>query len=145
MAAKTRNLFYVVVIISLVVLPTALSLGWYEVTKNPNLRPLGVTRQSLDAYARAKGDTGDGVQIIARVAWVPPHTGGYSRKKLERTLVNAFAAKGVDVIVMFEDGDEATTVTYQVGKSYMGPYSTHRAGEGIRAAVDAYHMYVPSG
>lgn len=142
MALKTRNFLYMLGILLLVVLPTAATLGWHEVTQNPNLRPLGVTRQSLDAYERSQGK--GGVQIVAQVAWAPANTGGFTKKQLEKAIVSAFSVKGVDVWVFFHDGVGQTTVTYQVGSSSMGPYSAKRAGQGIRAAVDAYHMYVPA-
>lgn len=140
MAAR-RNIFYVLGIIALIVTPTAMSLSYYYVTKDPNMRPLGITHQSLSAYTKSR--VGDGVHIVAQVEWVAHQSGGYSQRALELAIKNAFKAKGVEVFVFFHPGVDRTRVTYKVGHTTVGPYSTSHAARGISAAVDAYHMYVP--
>ncbi|MBV7379701.1 hypothetical protein [Maritimibacter dapengensis] len=142
---KSRfSLVYVIGLIALIVLPTAVTLAVYHVTKDPNWRPLGVTEESLAAHARQSGRS-EGVQIVAQVEWVGPVAARMSRRQFERSLTNAFRAKGVDVYVFFTSGIETTQVTYVVGYSRIGPFPVHRASQGVRAAVDAYHMYVPAG
>lgn len=136
------NIAYILGIIALVVLPTAITLGYYQATKNPNLRPLSVTQQALHAYARDK-PARDQVNIAAQVEWVAAQSGGYSRAGLEQALVRAFKAKGVEVFVFFHDGVDRTRITYVVGQSRIGPYSTSQAAYGITAAVAAYRMQVP--
>jgi hypothetical protein len=138
--ATRRNLTYVLAISTLLVLPTAFSLTYHEITGNPNLRPLGLTEASLRNFE--SGASG-GVSIVAHVDWVPPRTGGYSRDRLDRAITQAFRAKGVEVTVRFEPGEDATRVSYLVGESTIGPFPTARAGEGISAAVEAYRMHVP--
>ncbi|MAM63253.1 hypothetical protein [Maritimibacter sp. UBA3975] len=140
MAATRRNLSYIFAIIGLLVLPTAFSLSYHAITGNPNLRPLGVTSDSMRAY---EAGGAEGVRIVALVDWVPPRTGGYSRNRLDRAITRAFNAKGVEVVVRFKPGEEVTRVSYLVGNSTIGPFSTARAAEGISAAVDAYRMHVP--
>lgn len=141
--SKRFSLLYVLGLIALVVAPSAVTLTYYTMTDNPNWRPLAVTERSLKAYERATG-TGDGVEIVAQVEWVPERPGEVSRAQLERAITKAFKAKGVDVYVSFTNGVERTRVTYVVGYSRIGPYTTSRAADGIAAAVDAYHMYVPA-
>ncbi|HHC29669.1 MAG TPA: hypothetical protein ENK80_03770 [Rhodobacterales bacterium] len=124
-------------IVLVLAFPTALTLGWYQLSKNPSLRPLGVTQQALAAYNGAS----DSIEIVALVDWVPPRTGNYTKAHLRRALSESFAAKGVDVRIVFRPGKDATRVTYQVGKTLLGPYSTARASEGIGAAVEAFKMW----
>lgn len=137
MQQTRRSLVYVFMIIAVVVLPTAMMLGWYQVTRDPNLRPLGVTREALRAY----GEPGSGVDLIAVVDWVPPRTGGFTQAQLARDLTASFASKGVEVRVLFRDGQDKTSVTYQIGRTRLGPYPAARAAEGIAAAVDAFRMH----
>jgi len=139
--ALRRNLIYLAVLIAAVVLPSALALGWYSYSKDPNMRPLGITREALLRYAARIGGFGE-VDIVARVAWVPGTSGGYSRAALEQALINAFAAKGAEIRVDFVPAQgPVTLVTYEVGKSEIGPYTIARASEGIAAAVEAFRMY----
>lgn len=134
--ARKRGLGFVALIVIILVLPTALSLGWYYLSKNPSLRPLGVTEQALAAYS---GESA-GVEIVALVDWVPG-SGKYTKAQLARAISQSFAAKGVAARIMFRDGQRATQVTYKIGKTILGPYSTDRASEGIRAAVEAFNMF----
>ncbi len=135
--SQRLNLGYLFLIILVVILPTAFSLGWYKLSNDPNLRPLAITKQALRAYNSA----GEGVEIVAVVDWVALRTGNYTKANLTHSLVQSFAAKGVDVRIEFREGRNATQVTYVVGKTVVGPFSTARASEGISAAVEAYKMY----
>ena len=119
-------------IITVVVLPTAMMLSWYHYTQNPHLRPLGITREALREY----GVPGAGVEIVAYV------DGPSGRNaQLASDLRASFGSKGVDVRLVFREAGGATRVTYVVGNSTLGPYSTARAAEGIAAAVEAYRMH----
>jgi hypothetical protein len=135
-----RTFSYISGIIALLVAPSMVSLIVYHITHNPSLRPFAVTEQSLRAFLNGQTRA---VRIVAHVDWVPPRTGGYTQAKLTRALGNAFRAKGVEVDVKFRPGDEVTRISYEVGESTIGPYPATRAAEGISAAVEAYHMYVP--
>lgn len=132
-----RGLGFISLLITVVVLPSAVALGWYHLSKNPSLRPLGITKQALSAY----NGGADGPEILALVDWVPPKTGNYTRNHLAQSLAQAFASKGVDVRIEFRAGHDATRVTYKIGETILGPYPTARASEGIRAAVEAYKMW----
>lgn len=137
MLKRYQRLIYLVLIITVVVAPTMVSLGWYSWTKDPKLRPLAVTQEALRAY----GYVGDGVEIIAMVDWVPSGAGSYTRTALTKAIVESFQSKGVDVNVVFRPGSDTTRVTYLIGKTALGPYSTSRAAQGVEAAVEAYHMH----
>lgn len=132
-----RSLVYVMLIITIVVLPSAVALGWYQYTRDPNLRPLGITREALRAY----GEPGSGAEVVAYVDWSAAGVGATARRRLADDLKASFGSKGVEVRLVFRDTSGATQVTYVVGRSVLGPYSTGRAAEGIAAAVEAYRMY----
>jgi hypothetical protein len=132
-----RSFSYLLVIITVVVLPSAVSLGWYQVSKDPNLRPLGITEQALRAH---RGD-GEGLEIVAVVDWVPPRTGNQTQAQLAIALSRAFRSKGVDVRVVFRKGEDATRVSYIVGKSTLGPFPISQASGGVAAAVQAFNMH----
>ena len=134
---RKRSLSFVFLIIAVMVLPSAVALGWYQMSQNPSLRPLGVTKEALSAY----NGGADGLEIVAMVEWVPPRTGNYTKARLAQSLAQSFAAKGVEVRIEFREGRQATRVSYRVGKTVLGPYSTARASEGIGAAVEAYKMW----
>lgn len=135
--SQRQSLGYLFLIILVVVAPTVASLTWYQLSKNPSLRPLGITKQALSAY----NSVGEGIEIVATVDWVPPRTGNYTQAQLARALTDSFAAKGVEVRIEFRPGQSASRVTYRIGKTVLGPYSTARASEGISAAVEAYKMH----
>lgn len=135
--SQHRNLGFLVLIILVVVAPTAASLSWYHISKNPNLRPLGITKQALTSY----NGGGEGIEIVAVVEWTPPRAGTYTPAHLSRALTDSFAAKGVDVRIEFHPGQDGTRITYKIGTTVLGPYTTARASEGIAAAVEAYKMH----
>lgn len=137
MQQTRRSLAYVMLIVAVVVMPTAVALGWYQVTRDPNFRPLGITREALRAY----GVPGAGVEVVAYVDWPAAHSGHAARGRLADDLVTSFAAKGVDVNLVFRDGPGSARVTYVIGDSVLGPYPTSRAAEGVAAAVEAYRMH----
>ncbi|WP_298498802.1 hypothetical protein [uncultured Maritimibacter sp.] len=134
------SILYILGLLALIVLPTVASLGWFAVTKNPNLRPLGVTEENLRAFDKGGAE---GVRIVAQVDWAQAQADGVSRAEVERLLRRAFAAKGLDVTVSFSEGAERMGVTYRVGYSRIGPYALQEAALGVNAAVDAYHMHAP--
>ncbi|GGD20579.1 hypothetical protein GCM10011358_01460 [Sinisalibacter lacisalsi] len=134
---QRRGVAYVSLIAAVIVLPTAVALAWFHVTKDPNLRPLGITEQALRAY---RGD-GDSREIVALVDWGPTRPGGPSKAQLALSLSRAFAAKGADVRVVFREGRDATRITYVVGGSTLGPFPIARASDGVAAAVEAFTMH----
>lgn len=139
MAGKQRGIATMVVIIMLVITPSAISLSWYKITGNPLFRPLGITSESMRAYF----GTGDWIEIVAEVEWDESRSGRITREDMENALRHAFQVKGVEVRVVFRKSNNGTRVLYRIGASVVGPYPQSRAAEGISAAVDAYRMNVP--
>ncbi len=139
MSGTQRGWVTFLVVIFLLAAPTAVSMIWYKVTGNPLLRPLGITKEALQAYY----GTGKWTQIVAEVEWDAQRSGRVTKADMKRALERAFAAKGVEVSVQFHPGHAGTKVLYRVGSSYFGPYPQSRAAEGISAVVDAYRMIVP--
>lgn len=138
--AEQRNTLYVALVAAAVIMPTVLSLARYAISKDPHLRPLGITKQALRSYETGFSGYGE-VEIVAQVAWVAPSAAGFTRQHLEKAIVDAFHAKGMDVKVRFTGGTDTTRITYRVGKSVIGPFTAARASAGVQAAVEAYRMY----
>jgi len=132
-----RSLAYVLLIIAVVVMPTAVALGWYQFSHDPNFRPLGITREALRDY----GVPGVGVDLITYVDWPAAKAGHPARRQLADNITASFASKGVEARFIFRDATGSPQVTYVIGKSTIGPYPASRAAEGITAAVEAYRMY----
>lgn len=137
MQQTRHSLGYVMLIIAVIVLPTAAALGWYQITRDPEFRPLGITREALRAY----GVPGSGTDVTAYVDWPASQASQTARQQLARDIAISFAAKGVDVQVVFRRAEGTPRITYVVGKSVLGPYPASRAAQGIEAAVEAYRMY----
>jgi len=134
---QRTSLAYLAIIVVVVVLPTAISLGWYHISKDPNLRPLGITEQALRKHEGGS----KGLEIVALVEWVQPRTARQTQAQLELALTRAFQAKGAEVRVVFREGRDVTRITYIVGTSSLGPFPIARASEGVESAVQAFHMY----
>lgn len=139
MVIMQRSVTHLLIVILLVVAPTAGTLTYYYLTKNPTVRPLGITREALDAFEQG----GQRFEIVANVAFDARDSGGKSRAQLQRDLINAFRAKGVHVNVQFtRTGGSGTWITYVIGPSTMGPYALSEASDGVNKAVEAYRMTV---
>jgi len=135
MSQRSGNAYLLAVVV-VVLLPTVVALGWYQVSKDPNLRPLGVTEQAL----RKHQGSAEGLEIVALVDWVQPRTATQTQAQLTLALTRAFRAKGAEVRVIFREGRDATRITYVVGKSTLGPFSITQASFGVEAAVQASNM-----
>lgn len=136
MSQRSGNAYLFVVVV-VVILPTVVALGWYHVSKDPNLRPLGVTEQAL----RKHQGTAEGLEIVALVEWVQPPSATQTQAQLTLALTRAFRAKGAEVRVIFREGRDATRITYVVGKSSLGPFAITQASYGVEAAVQAFNMH----
>lgn len=122
-------------IIGVIALPSVVALGWYSYTKDPTLRPLGITKAAL-----IDNDPGQPSEVIARVKWGMTDNRD-SGKAFAQSLVRAFDVKQVDLRVIVTDSTEdATTIIYEVGASRIGPYPKDKAVKGVNAAIAAYHM-----
>ncbi|WP_421702352.1 hypothetical protein [Aliiroseovarius sp.] len=140
MLVMQRSVMHLLIVILLVVAPTAGALTYYWFTKNPHVRPLGITRESLDAFERGGGPV---FEIVAHISYDPRYSDGKSQAEMHRAFSNAFRAKGVHVNVKFaRTGGSGTWVTYVIGPSTIGPYPLSEASSGINKAVEAYRMSV---
>ena len=72
MLQTRRNLFFVIALILVIVLPTALALGWYKISRDPNMRPLAVTREALRDYGVAGIGAESGVGAGIENTRLPP-------------------------------------------------------------------------
>jgi hypothetical protein len=124
-------------LLGVVIAPTVLALAWYALSKDPNLRPLGITREALQTYA----GTGPGVEIVATIEGMAPGMDAAAQTRLKQSIRESFRAKGVEVRIETRDGSSGARVTYTVGKTQLGPYPTSRASEGIEEAVEAFRMH----
>ncbi|WP_424941474.1 hypothetical protein [Aliiroseovarius sp. S253] len=122
-----------------VVLPTVAALSWYAVTKDPTIRPLGITKQALVEQTLDDG------AILTIVIRFDPDEHAEVSKVLGASIARAFEAKGVDGSIKQRPAPgEEMTVTYLIGASSIGPFPASQAASGINAAVGAYRMVVPS-
>lgn len=134
----SRNLKILIAIILVVVLPTAAALTWYWVTKDPTIRPLGITKQALVERTAQGGST---LTIVIRF---DPDEDTKASAALGNSIVRALEAKGViGSVKRLPMQGQDMTVTYLVGASTLGPYSASQASSGINAAMGAYRMVVP--
>ncbi|MCK0126691.1 hypothetical protein MWU76_20035 [Gelidibacter sp. F2691] len=117
------------------VFPTAAALTWYAVTKDPTIRPLGITKTALEKQASIGG-----AELTILIKYDPAE-GAMASEALGVKIANAFEAKGVEGEVKLRrvQGHEMS-VTYLVGASTIGPYRASQATSGINAAVGAYRM-----
>jgi hypothetical protein len=125
---KKENII-VGVVAALIVLPAALSLSAYFITKNPNFRPLGITIDKL-AEAGLISDSGDKSVTHA------------SKGEYTKALESTFDILGTEVRVKFRTVPNTSdvSVTYLVGQSKIGPYPISQAANGVKAAVRAERM-----
>lgn len=124
---------------ALLIGPTVVILAAYAVTKNPTLRPLGVTLERLIAAGEV-----DNAHITVSVRVGDRAKMPAPRDEFEKALHSAFRPFNTEVSVEFIDvpGSTSATVTYIVGNSRIGPFSPNRAAEGIGAAAEAERMLV---
>ena len=134
----SRNLKILIAIIVVVVLPTAAALTWYWVTKDPTIRPLGITKRALVERTAQDG------ALLTIVIRFDPDEDAKASEALGNSIVRALEAKGViGSVKRLPTPGEDMTVTYLIGASSIGPYSASHASSGISAAVGAYRMVVP--
>lgn len=134
----SRNLRILIAIIAVVVLPTVAALTWYWVTKDPTIRPLGITKRALVEKTAKKGG------MLTIVIRFDPNEDAKASEALGANIVRALQAKGViGSVKRLPVPGQDMTVTYLIGASTIGPYSASHASSGINAAVGAYRMVVP--
>jgi hypothetical protein len=134
---KKENII-VGVVAALIVLPAALSLSAYFITKNPNFRPLGITIDKL-AEAGLISDSGEIIAVVSIGDKSVTHT---SKGEYTKALESTFDILGTEVRVKFRTVPNTSdvSVTYLVGQSKIGPYPISQAANGVKAAVRAERM-----
>ncbi|SFJ55250.1 hypothetical protein [Celeribacter neptunius] len=122
-----------------IVTPAVLALTAYFITKNPSLRPLGIT---VDRLSEAGQLENNGL-IIAVVDIGSESRKASSKTQYEAAIEKAFNQLNAEVRVKFRTiPGSNVNVTYLVGESRIGPFPASRASEGILPAIEAEKMVV---
>ena len=115
--------------------PASISAAWHYLTGTAT--PLAITReqQALDRI-------GDGVAILAMVAWGEDSNRNFSQADTRKLLQSAFSRHGEEVVIIFDQtSGSQTNVTYRIGANRIGPVPLSEAGTGVRMAIEAYRMH----
>jgi hypothetical protein len=133
-----KETLVVSLVAAFIVLPAALSLSAYFITKNPNFRPLGITIDSLTKAGLIES-SGEIIAVISIGDKSPKHA---SKSEYTKALGSTFEILKTDVQVKFRNVPNSSdiSVTYLVGQSRIGPYPIAQAASGIKAAVRAERM-----
>lgn len=134
----SRNLKLLIAITTVVVLPTVTALTWYAVTKDPTIRPLGITKRALMAQ------TTDASGMLIILIQYDPAEDMQASKMLGDKILLSLKAKGVaGTIKRHPISGHDMSVIFLFGASTIGPYPATKAASGIKAAVGAYRMVIP--
>ena len=133
-----RETIFVGLVATFIVLPAALSLSAYFITKNPNFRPLGITLDSLTEAGLIES-SGEIIAVVSIGDRAPKHS---PKSEYIKALKSTFEILGSDVDVKFRSAPNTSdiTVTYLVGLSRIGPYPITQAASGVKAAIHAERM-----
>lgn len=133
-----RDTIAVYAIGALVLAPAIMALSAYHITRNPSLRPLGITIEQLIEA----GQIADKTLITVEVSIGEHAKTSTSLADYKKVMADAFGVFNTEARVRFREVDRSKdiTVLYIVGNSEIGPYAVSRAAEGIRPAVEAERM-----
>ncbi len=135
------NLLLLAIII-VVAMPGTGAYLYYRATKDPTLRPLGVTKEEL---AATLGDE-HVLDIVVQIDWGRDRQSRSPKSDLERAISRTLSAFAVDHRFRHKDvAGDSVQITYVVAHNQFGPYTPARAAEGIRAAVSAMQIMQPPG
>lgn len=132
-----RRYILVIAILLLTGLPATGAYFLYVFTKNPSLRPLGISQEKLAAVeGPAKS-----VSIQVHVDWGSDRTGAVTQADLRKLISGTLSTRTEDFIFEFNDvpGDQIG-VTFVVGANRYGPFPPGRLIEGIVPALAALDM-----
>lgn len=135
-----KDTIVILLITVFIVTPAILALGAYFVTKNPSLRPLGITVERLTEAGQIENKS-----LIVAVIDIGTETKDpTSKQTYKQAIETAFDRLETEASVKFRSipGSSQTTITYIVGESRIGPFPVSRAAEGILAAAQAERMIV---
>ena len=128
-------------IIAAVALPGTAAYLYYRATKNPTLRPLGVTKEELAATMGEEHV----LDIVVQINWGRDRASRTPRPDLELAISRTLSAFAVDHRFRHKEvSGDVVQITYVVAHNRFGPYSPARAAEGIRAAVAAIQIMAPA-
>lgn len=135
-----KDTIVITLITVFVVTPAILALTAYFVTRNPSLRPLGITVERLTEAGQIENKS----LIIAVVDIGQEAKATSTRDQYKTALETAFARMEAEVQVKFRTipGSREVNVTYLVGESRIGPFPIARAAAGVAAATQAERMVV---
>lgn len=121
------------IVLGFVTLPSVLAIALSLLTKDPTLRPLGITQQKLDEQS-----LGEKVEIVAYIRWNTARE-RVTKEAFGNAIIRAFDAKNMTPrLEITEVSGQHSIVTYQVGPSRVGPFPTSAAAHGVEAASAAY-------
>ncbi|MFT6450522.1 MAG: hypothetical protein ACJA06_000002 [Halocynthiibacter sp.] len=135
-----RDNLLVTVIGVTIIAPATFILGLYWLTKDPTLRPLGITEAKL----ASAGMTEHNGAILTTISIAEGIQLDTSREELERTINNAFDMYDTESRFNYvrAPSGKGVSVTYTIGKNQFGPFPIKHASEGIRPAALAHSMLV---
>lgn len=130
-----RDTIGVYLVGSLVILPAVFALAAYQITRNPALRPLGITIEKMVEAGQIK----DRSLIIAEITFGTEAKTQTSLAQYREAMSNSFAMFQTEAHVRFREveGRSDIQVRYIVGGSTIGPYPISQAAKGIKPAVAA--------
>ena len=118
-----------------VAMPTALALGYYYVTGDPNFRPLGITIERLAERGEAVGND----VIFGTITHDGTPEGEKEAEKLSERLVTVFIGKGIDASFRLLSNPDAKQlqIFYYIDDTRLGPFNPRNAARSVLIAVDA--------
>jgi hypothetical protein len=138
--AQVRRSFLLPMLVVAVAMPAAAALSFYKFTGDPSLRPLGVTKNSLDAGAAPQAM----LEILVRVDWGRDLAGSLQQDDVRQLLGKALSIYDIDFRIQFRKvSGRDVGVTYLIGRNAIGPYRLHNASQGIPAALSAFQAMRP--
>ncbi len=135
-----KDSIVIVLITVFIVTPAVLALTAYMITKNPSLRPLGITVDRLTAAGQIENKS----LILAVVDIGTLAKNSTNKAQYQSSLETAFARLETDVQVKFRSipGSSEVHITYLVGESQIGPFPANRAAEGVLPATQAARLVI---
>ncbi|WP_114287064.1 hypothetical protein [Candidatus Halocynthiibacter alkanivorans] len=135
---KRRDTIIAGVALTLVLGPALITMALYYITKNPDFRPLSLTKESLTEYRGETGGPGLTVEVVLPIG----ATLRMPREEFEQMLRNSFSMYGTGARFVYSEeyGLKAPQVTYVAGASRIGPYSPNNLASGIKAAAAAFQI-----
>ena len=132
--AEYRNYLLLFGLPIVIALPAVAIYTYAQITDDPRLRPLGITREKLSIV---EGES-EFLSIIVRVDWGRDHVGRMTKEDLHQTIAGTLVFRTDDFYFKFNDvpGTDIK-VTFDVGHNSFGPYSPKQLIGGIIPALRA--------